>query len=176
MNIANNKRRQATREKIEKAFIEILQNKEINEITVSEIIKATGFNRSTFYANYLDIYDLADKIRENLEKAVEGLFEREKAHTYDNNNWIRLFNHIKENQLFYKTYFKLGYDNSQKIDFYNLQKTNTFFDNKYIEYHVEFFKSGFNAMVKKWLNAGCKESPEEMANILKNEYNTRNIK
>ncbi|MBQ6836792.1 MAG: TetR family transcriptional regulator C-terminal domain-containing protein, partial [Clostridia bacterium] len=44
----------------------------------------------------------------------------------------------------------------------------------HIDYHIEFFQAGFNAIVKKWLESGCKESPEEMENILKSEYR-RNI-
>ena len=64
MNVKNNKRRRESQEKIEKAFIELLQTREIKEITVSDIVKNTGLNRSTFYANYIDIFDLADKTRE----------------------------------------------------------------------------------------------------------------
>ncbi|MBQ1948302.1 MAG: TetR/AcrR family transcriptional regulator, partial [Clostridia bacterium] len=67
MNVKNNKRRRESQEKIEKAFIELLQTCEIKDITVSDIIKNTGLNRSTFYANYMDILDLADKTRERLE-------------------------------------------------------------------------------------------------------------
>ena len=67
MNVKNNRRRRESKEKIEKAFIELLQTKEIKEITVSHIIKLAGLNRSTFYANYIDIFDLADKTRVKLE-------------------------------------------------------------------------------------------------------------
>ena len=67
MNVKNNKRRRESQDKIEKAFLELLQPREIKEITVSDIIKLTGLNRSTFYANYIDIFDLADKTREKLE-------------------------------------------------------------------------------------------------------------
>ena len=61
MNVKNNRRRKASQEKIEKAFIELLQTREIKEITVSDIIKITGLNRSTFYANYVDVYDINGK-------------------------------------------------------------------------------------------------------------------
>ncbi|MBP3692176.1 MAG: TetR/AcrR family transcriptional regulator, partial [Clostridia bacterium] len=74
MNTKNNKRRRQSQEKIEKAFIELLQTKELKEITVSDICKITGLNRSTFYANYLDVYDLADKLREKLEKDFSEQF------------------------------------------------------------------------------------------------------
>ena len=60
MNIKNNRRRRQSKERIEKAFIESLQTKELHQITVSDICKACQLNRSTFYANYEDIYDLAD--------------------------------------------------------------------------------------------------------------------
>ena len=74
MNIKNNKRRKESQDKIERAFIELLQNHEIKDITVSDLIKMTGLNRSTFYANYIDIFDLADKTREKLENEFSNLF------------------------------------------------------------------------------------------------------
>ena len=60
MNKPNNKRKKESQEKIEKAFIELIQTRNIEEITVTYICYITGLNRSTFYANYLDIYDLVD--------------------------------------------------------------------------------------------------------------------
>ncbi len=39
-----------------------------------------------------------------------------------------------------------------------------------MDYHVEFHKAGLNAIIKKWLNGGCVETPEEMEGILKSEY------
>ena len=62
MNVKNNKRRRESQEKIERAFIELLQTRDIKDITVSDLIKMTELNRSTFYANYMDIFDLADKM------------------------------------------------------------------------------------------------------------------
>ncbi len=175
MNIKNNRRRQQSQEKIEKVFIELLQTREISQVTVSDICKITELNRSTFYANYADIYELADTIGKKLEKEVEKLYENDIANKYNSNDYLRLFYHIRENQLFYKTYFKLGYDNRHRINLYDIYQADKFFDNKYIEYHMEFFKAGFNAIVKKWLEAGCKESPEEMAEILKSEYQGREV-
>ena len=43
-----------------------------------------------------------------------------------------------------------------------------------IDYHMEFFKAGLNAIIKKWLNNGCKESPKEIESILKSEYSNKN--
>ena len=172
MNTKNNKRKRESVEKIEKAFIELLQEKELKEISVSDICKITGLNRSTFYANFLDIYDLADKLRDKLEEEFSSLFVNEDDR--EQNGALKMFTHIKENQIFYKTYFKLGYDEKHKIMIYDVERAKNDFDNKYIDYHIEFFRNGINAIIKMWLNGGCKETPEEMHEILKQEYRGRN--
>lgn len=173
MNTKNNRRRRESIERIEKVFIELLQTKGLHEITVSDICKRCELNRSTFYANYADIYELADKVREELEKEVNLLYEAERTQSFNSNDYLRLFRHIKENQLFYRTYFKLGYDNQFKLRYYDTHQAKKDFDNQYIEYHIEFFRSGFNAIVKKWLAGGCNETPEEMDEIIRSEYQGR---
>ena len=67
MNTKNNKRKRESMQKIEQVLIEFLQTKKLNQISVPDICKKAKLNRSTFYANYVDIYELADTIREKLE-------------------------------------------------------------------------------------------------------------
>ena len=173
MNTKNNKRRRASVARIEHTFVELLQTKQLNQITVSDICKKAGLNRTTFYANYLDIYDLADKIKEHLESELERLYQDEHINNFNSNDYLKLFRHIKDNQLFYKTYFKLGYDNNYKILSYDTKQAEKYFNNKHIEYHIEFFRHGLNAVVKKWLESDCAETPEEIAEIIQSEYQGR---
>lgn len=168
MNVKNNKRRRDSIDKIEKAFINMLQNKEINQISVTDICKETGLNRSTFYANFIDIYDLADTLREKLEKDFDMQFKN-----ISNRDAQTMFRHIYENQIFYKTYFKLGYDEKHQSYIYDTIRAKNDFMGKHIKYHIEFFRNGLNSIIKMWLNDGCKETPEEMAEILKSEYRGR---
>ena len=139
MNIKNNRRRRASRDAIENIFIELLQTKSLNEISVSDICKKAGLNRSTFYANYMDIYQLADTIRETLEDNLNDLYRSEISGGYNSNDYLPLFRHIKENQPFYNTYFKLGYDNQYKILKYDTDLARDHFGNRFIDYHCEFF-------------------------------------
>ncbi len=168
MNVKNNRRKRDSVEKIEKAFIEMLLTKSLTEISVTDICKATGLNRSTFYANFDDVYALADSLRHKLENDFNAQFKSEASR-----DAITLFRHIYENQLFYKAYFKLGYDERHQVYVYDMPRAEKDFENKHIKYHIEFFRSGFNAIVKLWLNEGCVETPEEMAAILKSEYQGR---
>lgn len=173
MNTKNNRRRRESVARIEKTFMELLQAKELNEISVSDICKQCGLNRSTFYANYADIYALADRVRENLEAEVNRLYELEISQGFNDNDYLKLFRHIKANQLFYRTYFKLGYDNQYQIKLYDIHQAHQQFGNRHIAYHIEFFRSGFNAIVKMWLAGGCRETPEEMDEIIHSEYQGR---
>lgn len=170
MNTPNNKRKKESIKKIERAFVELLQSEEFKQITVSDICKIAGINRTTFYANYIDIYALADSIRYKLECEVAELYHDEVSLGYNSNDYLKLFQHIKENQIFYKTYFKLGYDDQYQIIQYDRHLAEMRFQNKFIEYHMEFFKEGLTKIIKMWLHNGCRESPEDMFNIIKSEY------
>lgn len=173
MNTPNNKRKKESMDRIEKVFIELLQTKELDEISVSDICKRAGLNRTTFYANYTDIYGLADAIRDKLENEVSDLYKEEVMQGFNSNDFLKLFRHIKDNQIFYKTYFKLGYDNNYKNFRYDTALAHKHFQNKFIEYHMEFFKAGITQIIKIWLKGGCKESPEDMFEIIKSEYSRR---
>ena len=172
MNIKNNKRRRESQEKIEKAFVELLQIREIKDISVSDLIKMTQLNRSTFYANYLDIFDLADKVREKLEKDFSNLFA-DYDYFSEHTGALKMFTHIKENQIFYQTYFKLCYDDQHLVSIYDPRRAEKEQMNSNLKYHIEFFRNGLNAIIKLWLACGCQESPEEMAQVLKQEYRGR---
>jgi len=90
--------------------------------------------------------------------------------------YLNLFKHIKENQIFFKTYFKLEEISISPLTQYHVEMAEKYYNNEYIDYHIEFFRAGLNAIIKKWLNSGCKESPEEMAKIITSEYKNKNWK
>ena len=169
MNTANNKRRKDSQKRIENAFVQLLQNQELDKISVTQICQLAKVNRTTFYANYLDIYDLADAVQKNLEEEVLGLTGN-KDNSVAGLDFLRFFQHSEENKLFYKTYFKLGHERHLRVTDYDLQQASKYYDNQYIEYHLEFFRSGLNAVIKKWLQNDCAESPEEMYSIIVKEY------
>lgn len=173
MNTKNNKRRQETIKKIETIFLEYLQQKEISQIKVSDICKKAEINRSTFYANFTDVYDLADKIRLSLEDEVNKMLKTDVDWQNCENDFLKLFEHIMKNQRLYYFYFKLGYDNCYDLKLFNAYESGYDINKEFVDYHIEFFKNGFNSIVKKWLYGGCKDTPEQMRDILLFEYRGR---
>ncbi len=51
---------------IANSFLSLFKDKDINQITVSEICRLADINRGTFYKYYLDIYDLADSMSKEI--------------------------------------------------------------------------------------------------------------
>lgn len=173
MNTPNNKRKKESQEKIEKTFLQLIQKKNIEAISVSDICKITGLNRSTFYANYIDIYDLVEKVKLRMaEEFANTQYLKNSKH--DPNGYLNMFREIKENQIFFKTYFKLEDISKTPATIFNKEMADKYYDNKYIDYHIEFFRAGLNAVIKKWLDNSCEESPEEIADIIRSEYESKN--
>ena len=173
MNTPNNKKRKKSQEKIEKIFLQLIQKKNIDEITVSMICDLSDLNRSTFYANYTDIYDLAEKIKNNMEFEF-AQFQLSNNSKQDYNGYLNMFRYIKDNQIFFKTYFKLEEISNSLPTQYRVELAEKYYNNKFIDYHIEFFRAGLNAVIKMWLNNGCIETPEEINEIITSEYKNKN--
>ena len=60
-----------SRQMIKKAFAEMLNEKDITKITVTDVVEKAGISRGTFYAHYMDIYDLYNAIQNNMMEAVK---------------------------------------------------------------------------------------------------------
>lgn len=171
MNKPDNKRKRASQDKIKTAFLDLLKNKEVHEISVSEIVKMAEINRSTFYENYFDIYDLANQIKKDMFDKIISLYPNEAESRTHSHKFINLFRNIRENQEYYSLLLKLNFDFSTYYDFVDYDSVMKHLGTtENLDYHIEFFKAGMNAIVRKWLSGGCKETPEEINDVLVREY------
>ena len=144
MNIKNNQRHRETIVAIDTAFVSLLKEKELKDISVSELCERADVNRSTFYENYADVFALANAYSEKIENQVA-----DQPHTYGEFAWV--FDYIKSNADVFEIYFKLG-----------LSK-------KSADYKTLFFRNGVYAVAKIWFESGCKEPTEQMGEIVKRE-------
>lgn len=170
MNTVNNKRRQETVRRIEAAFLELLKEQELGKINISKLCEMAGINRGTFYANYEDVYHLAEMVLLRLENEVSALLERNVKKAYCENDFLKLFEHIKENQEIYWVYFRLGGERAKDLELFRIS---TLEEVENLDLHISFFMSGFNGLIVKWLSEGCKQTPKEMLEVLVREYQGR---
>ena len=57
---------EATRRRFTDRFCELYAEKPIDKITVRELAESLGYNRSTFYEYFTDIYALRDQLEDEL--------------------------------------------------------------------------------------------------------------
>ncbi|MCD7797111.1 MAG: TetR/AcrR family transcriptional regulator [Clostridiales bacterium] len=65
-----------TARKMDNAFLELMEKKSFEYITVTEICKKAGVNRSTFYLHYETVADLLSECVENINKSFSMCFEK----------------------------------------------------------------------------------------------------
>ena len=90
-----------TKKLLTQALTQLLQEKQINEITVKELTDLADMNRGTFYLYYKDIFDMLEKIEDGLFEALDeivSLHEHDDVSHQTTPILLDLFHFIEENQ------------------------------------------------------------------------------
>ena len=178
MNTKNNLRYKASSEKIETAFLTLILNHKYEDITTSQICKQAGVNRSTFYCHYNDINDLIIKIEGKFAKGMASIFNYGERQTHE--AFVEMFTFVRDNKYFYKAFLNIPYttfaESETKIKC--LENVGQDYGVKSaidmgLYYRGSFFGAGIKEMCRIWLERDCKETPEEMASLLLEEYRNR---
>ncbi len=171
------RRTKYTKQIIKDTFIELLNKKEINKITVSEICKIADINRATFYRYYLDIYDLLDKLEEEFILELKNAY---KEFNYQNNQLydyvIALLNSCLKNKSFVKVLFSTKNNvlflNEVLEDAYERCKIRwehdiPNLDSEKEEYTTVFLFNGTIGIVNYWIQNDFDKDVDEIANMVK---------
>lgn len=68
---SSHKNASRSRRLIKQAFGELLNEKDLAKITVTDIVERANISRGTFYAHYLDVFDLYTAIQNNVLETME---------------------------------------------------------------------------------------------------------
>ncbi|HHV97641.1 MAG TPA: TetR/AcrR family transcriptional regulator [Clostridiaceae bacterium] len=167
-----------TRMVIKESLINLLEKKDISQITIKEICENADVNRSTFYSHYTDQYDLLRKIEDEfLDNIKDYLSELEQKNKNEVNPVLlaeKIFDYIKANAKLCKLLLsERGGLNFQKRVMTLVYDTiiNELTDNSKItkedaEYVYSFTITGCVGIVQKWLNDDMKKSARYMAEMV----------
>lgn len=162
-----------TRMIIEKSFLELLQEKPVGKITVTELCEKAQINRATFYKHYLDIPDLLEKIEEDLFSTIRASFGVETIkmrpflvkmvrYTRDNQDrFMALGGDHGDPNLMTKT-FVVCYESAYPLVEQNMPGMQE--NERKMLYH--FLSHGAGAVLTWWIKNGMQESPEEIADFI----------
>ena len=176
-----------TAQLMNQALLSLLEKKDIDFISVTEITKKAGVNRSTFYLHYDNIYELLEETIENLNKEFVSSFNfkfptkiqsKEDAFLITDEFLIPYLTFMKTN----KRILKLVHEKPQLFQSKNAYKKmyDTIFypaiscfvkDEKKRIYNLEFFTGGVVAIVHKWLELDCVTEIEDLVAIIKDCIN-----
>lgn len=98
-----------SRKMIREAYMELLKEKDINKITVTDIITKADLNRSTFYAHYPDVRGVTEEIEnEIIEKMLEILSHFRYTNFFDNPTplLLEISRFLESNRNFYSVLIK----------------------------------------------------------------------
>lgn len=162
-------RSRATKEKIYNALTYLLKHKKIGEIYVKDVCTVACIHRSSFYEHYRDINDLMIKTEESLSNGIAEIFAGSK---FDRKNFVALFEYIGKHSEFYKAYLNNNegrvMGQSDFVKFTELAKVTDRSEN--LELHMAFFAGGLQAVCNAWILSGMKQTPEQMADVIFDEY------
>lgn len=79
--VKTDRRMQRSKQAITKAFLELFQKKEFEQITINEIAERANVNRGTIYLHYADKYDLLDKCVEDHVNEMISLCKKREANS-----------------------------------------------------------------------------------------------
>ena len=166
-----------TKKLLTQALTQLLQEKQINEITVKELTDLADMNRGTFYLYYKDMFDMLEKIEDGMFEALDAIVS---PHEHDDVSQqtkpilLDLFRFIEDNQEMCRVLL------SPHGDMNFLHRLNEVVREKCLrawpnirkekgeadfDYHYSFVVFGCAGIIRAWVNRNCSESAEKMAEM-----------
>lgn len=175
-----------TAAKMDEALLRLLEKKDFEYITVGEICREAGVNRSTFYLHYENTVDL---LREATSHVIDGFlsyFSEHRGHAPDptvadlediifvkTDYLLPYLTYIRENRRVFRT--TLHHLDMMGFDGVYQRMLQRFFDPILARFHIpeadrpymmKFYLTGVTAIAMEWLDDDCRLSAEEVCRII----------
>ena len=166
-----------TKKLLTQALTELLQKKQVNEITVKELTDLADMNRGTFYMYYRDIFDMIEKIEDELFQKLDVI-----AQTHEHGDptqqvkpiLLDLFRFIEENQEMFRVLLSPNGDmnflhrlyeaiRERSLEIWKDQMSSL--GEKEFDYRYSFVIFGCAGMIRAWVNRSCQETDMQMAEL-----------
>lgn len=173
--------------RMDEALLALLEEKDLEYITVKEICHRAGVNRSTFYLHYETIADLVDEALEMINQRFRSYFpqqeeevlgnmgsrERENLVLVTREYLLPYLRFIRDNKKVYRAAFR-NPSSMQAHARYGELKQRILgpilerFDipAAHRPYYIAYYVEGIAAILKEWLRQDCADGVEMVADII----------
>ena len=163
-----------TKKNIRSAFLTLIQKKDINKITITELAELADIDRKTFYLHYYTVSDILKELEHELVTELKEIMN-ERDNIFSVKNFIIELNNLMLSNLdFYKLVSKETSFYFLKNKFKDILK-GALYDELYEEskmnaeefsFYIEFIASGVIGIYTSWLSGNNNLSLEELTLII----------
>lgn len=165
---------QITKRALERSLKNLLQQKPLSKITISDITEDCGISRMTFYYHFKDIYDLVEwACAEDAARALQN------KKTYDTwqQGFVQIFHAVRENKVFVMNVYRCV--NREQVEKYLVPLTDQLImgviteraagmtvreaDQQFI---AQVYSYAFVGIMLDWIRDDMRADPEELVNRL----------
>ena len=173
--------------RIDEALIALLEEKDLEYITVKEICQRAGVNRSTFYLHYETVADLVNEAAEMVNQRFLSYFPQQKEAILQGMDSREPEDLILVTREYLLPYLRFIRDNKKVYRAAFRNPGGMRVDTRYVElkqhilhpilerfeipaahqpYYIAFYVEGIMAIVKEWLRKDCADEVETVAHII----------
>lgn len=162
-----------TKKTFTEAFLKLNKEKPIEKITIKELAEVAGYNRTTFYNYFADVYSLFEYIEDFVFENIKGRLEENMRNFSNRDIFIR---NVIEISSQWREYLLIILDNPYSYHFTVQLKGNliAYWTNVFnlsendlkISYRLDFYLSAVISVISRWLKNPDDMTAEEMANLL----------
>ncbi len=164
-----------TRKAICDAIMEFLIEKELRKITVQEISDKADINRATFYKHYLDVYDLYDKLEQDI--LIEwGMLVLKLQELRTEEFFRRLVDYVDRNRLMFRMVFSENSPGQLRVKFEKIleglfkkiesEKIGVKITDVKLSYRTAYRAQGCISVLSKWIYDSEGQPKEFIVKIL----------
>lgn len=161
-----------TRKILLDSFYELIQDHDVDGVTVQMILDRSGVSRATFYRHYRDKYDLMNAFyRSHITSTLDGINHGVPWHEVH----AEIVQHVYQNQKYYRRAFKT--EGAESFSAFLEQFAYDYYASKLRQANggeevddenrvaLEILCGGHVATLKKWVSRGCDTPPDVITRV-----------
>ncbi len=165
--------------KMDKALLSLLEKKDFAFITIQEICREAGVNRSTFYLHYQNIAELLEESVAYMQHSFYAYFHEAHKNQLLERDLISeeylvpYLTYIREHQKLFQAAIRQNVLFQTEMQFQTLFETifNPAMEKRHVpiskrNYLVTFYLHGILAIIEEWLKTDCRDSIETITAII----------
>ena len=167
-------RTEETRSNYITAFFQLMEEKPIEKITISEISAIAGYNRSTFYQYFNDVYDLLAYVEDDLLAYINEMVITQIGKENTDEFFVEMFEKLHSEKagllkalLANQNYNAFPYKLKQIMIPIFAKRLGLSPDSEESIFKLDFYLSGIISVFSRWLSSEIPMSAERFALLIK---------